>query len=402
MRLLFINYEFPPVGGGAAYASLAAARELVSLGHDVHFLTSGSAADPCEELIDGILVHRVRAHRKNVHNAGLVGAASFVLNATIRMRSLLREHQYDLCHYYFGLPTGVLSVVPGAHTHLPYVVSLRGSDVPGYDPALGFLHRVLLPLTRRIWRNAFRVVANSRDLRRLARECSPDIPIDVIANGAMVRRTNPPRSATNRGVRVLTVSRLIPRKDLETLIVALSQTDDRSMTLDVAGDGPLAETLAALARSVGVEHRIRFHGYVGPAGLARLRAAADIYVLTSVSESCSMALLEAVAAGIPVIATRVGGTCELIEHNQTGLLIGAHDAGELAAALTQLGADARLRKRFSDAGRDLVAKRFTWRNTALRYEAIFLAATGCQPPVIPAVAATAEEDESDIGSERVA
>ena len=229
MRLLFINYEFPPVGGGAAYASLAAARELVSMGHDVHFLTAGTPTDCLGEDVDGIRVHRVRAHRNSVHQAGLLGAVSFIISAAIRMHSLLREHDYDVCHYYFGVPTGLLSVVPGAHRRLPYVVSLRGSDVPGYDPALRFLHRALWPLTRHIWRDAFRVVANSRDLRRLARESSPGIPIDVIANGASVSELNPPRSAANSGIRLLTVSRLIPRKDLETLIVALAQTNDPTM-----------------------------------------------------------------------------------------------------------------------------------------------------------------------------
>ncbi len=391
MRLLFINYEFPPLGGGAAYASLAAARELVSMGHEVHVLTAGIPTGPSGEMVDRVLVHRVRAHRKNVHDAGLAGAGSFILNAALRMRALLREHDYDLCHYYFGLPTGLLSLFPGPHRRLPYVVSLRGSDVPGYDPALGLLHRALSPLTRRIWRQAFRVVANSRDLRRLARAGAPDIPIDVIANGATVPQTDPPRSTANRGVRVLTVSRLIPRKDLETLITALSQTSDPSLTLDIAGDGPLADSLLALASSLGVRHRVRFHGYVDRAGLAKLRAAADIFVLTSVSESCSMALLESIAAGVPAIATRVGGNCELIEHGHTGLLVGAHDAGELCAALMLLAGDAGLRRRFADAGRKLIATRFTWRDTALRYEAIFQAATGCQPPRIAAVAGAAQD-----------
>lgn len=380
MRLLFINYEFPPVGGGAAYASLAAARELAALGHDVHFLTVGTAADPQTEVIEGIRVHRVRAHRKNVHDAGLLGAASFLFNAAIRMRSLLREYQYDLCHYYFGVPTGLLSLLPGAHQRLPYVVSLRGSDVPGYEPTLGFLHRALWPLTRRIWRRAFRVVANSRDLRRLAQLSAPDTPINVIANGAIVPALEAPRSQASSGVRVLTVSRLIPRKDLETLIMALAQADDPTLTLDIAGDGPLTGSLLALARSLHIEHRVRFHGYVDRAGLAQLRAAADIFVLTSVSESCSMALLESIAAGVPAIATRVGGTCELIDHGRTGLLIGPHDAKELSTALTRLARDPALRRQFSQAGQELITLRYSWHGTALKYEAIFMAAIGREQP----------------------
>jgi glycogen synthase len=400
MRLLFINYEFPPVGGGAAYASQATARELVAMGHSVHFLTAGTRRDLLEEEVNGIWVHRVRAYRTSVHESGLMGAASFIANAAIRMRSLLHEHSYDVCHYYFGLPTGLLSILPGDHRRLPYIVSLRGSDVPGYDSALRFLHRALWPLTRRIWRNAFRVVTNSRDLRRLALQSSPRIPIDVISNGATVPELNPPRRQTSGGIRVLTVSRLIPRKDLETLIIALSQLDDPSMTLDIAGEGPLADSLLALARSLHVEHRVCFHGYVDRAGLAILRAAADIFVLTSVSESCSMALLESIAAGIPAIATRVGGTCELIEHGRTGLLVGAQAVNELCAALKLLAANAPLRRQFSDAGRALIAERFSWHIAALRYEALFLEATGWPQPRRQSTGAA--DDNNDATGERAA
>jgi len=384
MRLLFVNYEFPPVGGGAAHASLATARELAAMGHGVHFLTAGSGIDPLEEDIDGIWVHRVRAYRTSIHQSGLLGAASFVVSAAIRMRSLLREQHFDLIHYYFGLPTGLLSLLPGRHRQIPYIVSLRGSDVPGYEGALRHLHRGFWPLTRRIWRDAFRVVANSGDLRRLARQSAPDMTVEVISNGATVSGRNPAREPKGDAIRVLTVSRLIPRKDLETLIVALSKTKHPSMSLDIAGEGPLAGALLALARSLKIDHRVRFHGYVGGAGIAVLRAAADIFVLTSVSESCSMALLESIAAGIPAIATRVGGTCELIEHGRTGLLTSPQNSQELCDALNYMAGDAELRRRFSEAGRNLIAERFSWPIAARKYEALFMEATTRAPPNQPA------------------
>src|SRR5579863_7054144 len=168
MRLLFVNYEFPPVGGGAAYASLATARELVALGHEVDFLTTTTDGRTSDEQCEGIGIHRVRSLRRGVHQSGLLGVLSFLASAAMRLGKLAAARRYDACHYYFSLPTGVLSRVPGPQRDRPYVVSLRGSDVPGYDPSLIWQHRLLLPVTRRIWRDAYRVVANSADLRRLA------------------------------------------------------------------------------------------------------------------------------------------------------------------------------------------------------------------------------------------
>jgi glycosyltransferase involved in cell wall biosynthesis len=371
MRLLFVNYEFPPFGGGAAYASIATARELVSMGHQVDFLTTASRGKTITEVIDGVQVHRVRSYRRGVHDSGVLGALSFVALAARHLRLLARENHYDAYHYYFGLPTGLLSLVPGAHRRRPYLVSLRGSDVPGYDPALAWLHRLMRPITCRIWRDAYRVVANSQALRALALVSASRLSIEVISNGAAEIAVIPSSRRTGTGLRVLTVSRLIVRKGLDTLIIALARSQHPDLSLDIAGDGPIRASLERLAVSIGVADRVRFHGFLDPGNLARLRAQADIFVLASVAESCSMALLEAMAAGLPLIATKVGGTIELVEHGYNGLLVDPHSVDALVAALETLARDPEQRKRFSAANRLLVRERFSWNSIARQYESLF-------------------------------
>jgi glycosyltransferase involved in cell wall biosynthesis len=371
MHLLFVNYEFPPVGGGAAYASIATAREFVSMGHRVDFLTAATPGKTLTEVIDGVRVHRVRAYRRGVHDASVLGAMSFVVLAAMKLRSLAQKHNYDAYHYYFGQPTGLLSLVPGLHRNRPYVVSLRGSDVPGYDPALAWLHRPMLPITRRIWRGAYRVVANSQALRALALISAPGLPIDVILNGATETAAIPAAGQAAPGLRILAVSRLIARKGLDTLIAALAQSARPDLSLDIAGDGPIRASLCQLAASCGVADRVRFHGFLDQSSLARLYAQADIFVLPSVAESCSMALLEAMAAGLPLIATKVGGTMELVEHGCNGLMVGARNVDDLSAALKTLAQDPALRERFAAANRRLVRERFSWHAIARQYESIF-------------------------------
>lgn len=377
MRLLFVNYEFPPVGGGAAYASLATARELVAMGHQVDFLTTRTRGRTVDEQSEGIGVHRVRSFRRGVHQSGLMGAASFLGFAATRLRQLARADAYDAYHYYFSLPTGLLSCLPGRHRSRPYVVSLRGSDVPGYDCDLRWPHRMLLPVTRHIWRSASRVVANSADLRRLALISSPDTTIDVILNGIDLPAEVASRRDTRAGLRVLSVSRLIARKGLDTLIKAVQRTAPGLLSLDIAGEGPNEAELRQLARSCGVADRVRFHGFVDRAALAKLHAQADVFVLASRAESCSMALLEAMAAGLPVIATNVGGNAEIVRQGSNGLLFELQGAEEqLAAALRTLADAPALRHSFAVANRWAVRERFSWRAVAQRYERIFSNATG--------------------------
>ncbi|HEX3457070.1 MAG TPA: glycosyltransferase family 4 protein [Candidatus Baltobacteraceae bacterium] len=368
MRLAFVNYEFPPDGGGAGYASLALAREFVALGHQIDFVTRGTREAPHTETIDGICVHRVHAHRRSVHESGMLGALLFVARAAPHLRALARRHHYDAYVYYFGLPTGLLSLVPGPHRGRPYLVSLRGSDVPGFEPSLHWLHRLLRPISHRVWHRAHRVVANSEALRTLALTSFPEIPVAVIPNGAA---PTPPRTQTRaeNGVRVLTVARLIARKGLDTLIAALARTP-REVSLDIAGEGPARDALMRLAAERGVADRVRFRGFVDHAGLASLYAHADVFVLASIAESCSMALLEAMSAGLPVIASRTGGTVELVDHGANGLLFTPKDVGELADALTTLADNAPLRQRFSDRNRMLVRERHSWRAIALQYETL--------------------------------
>lgn len=371
MHLLFLNYEFPPVGGGAAYASLATARELVSMGHRVDFLTTATPYAESDAEIDGVRVFRVRSYRRGIHESGIGGALSFIVCAMSRLRAIARRTRYDACHYYFGLPTGLLTRLPGPHQYCPYVISLRGSDVPGYDPGLQWQHRLLLPVTRRIWRGAHRVVANSHYLRSLAIASAPDVVIDVISNGAAAPDTSPVRQETRTDVRVLAVSRLIARKGLDVLIRALASVRSADLSIDIAGDGPCDAALRRLATACGVANRVRFHGFVNRAGLSSLYARADIFVQVSNVESCSMALLEAMAAGLPIVATKVGGNTELIQEGLNGLLIEPGSVNDLSGALLALALDRPRRQRFAAANSSLAQARFSWRTVSRRYEAIF-------------------------------
>ncbi|MDP9082573.1 MAG: glycosyltransferase family 4 protein [Pseudomonadota bacterium] len=371
MRLLFLNYEFPPVGGGAGYASLATAREFVAMGHRVDFLTAATPGDEQDREIDGIRVFRVRCRRRSIHNAGIMAALSFVGFAIPRLRALARANRYDAYHYYFGVPTGLLSRMPGVHHEGRYLVSLRGSDVPGYDPRLTRYHRLLLPVTRRIWSGAYRVIANSHELRNLALSSMPNLRVDVIPNGVAIAEQVPGGPVSHGGGRILTVSRLIERKGVDTLIRALALSASAGLTLDIAGEGPHGPQLRRLASSLGVADRVRFHGFVDRAGLALLYAQADTFALISRSESCSVALLEAMAAGLPIVASNVGGNAELVRQNVNGFLVEPDDIVQLQNSLCRLVADPGLRARLGTSNRAIAQRRHAWRAVAQRYEAIF-------------------------------
>jgi glycosyltransferase involved in cell wall biosynthesis len=176
----------------------------------------------------------------------------------------------------------------------------------------------------------------------------------------------------------VTVARLSPEKDLACLLqaMALVMARDPSIRLEIAGDGPCREELVRLAQELGLGGTVRFLGEVRdvPALLRR----ASVFILPSRSEGISLTLLEAMAAGVPVIATRVGGNPEVVVDGQTGLLVPAQSPNDLADALLRIRGNNEDAQLLGRAGRRRVESHFDIRTMVAHYERLYA------PPPAPA------------------
>ncbi len=371
-RLLLLNYEFPPLGGGASQATYCMVRELRQQGYSVDVLTASANGRRYVESLDGARIYRVRSWRRGIHDAGLWGVASYLWFAYLELRRLMRTTEYDLAHFYFALPTGILALYWRNRTRKPYVVSLRGSDVPGYDSEnlmLQILHRILRPNSRKILGRAAHVVANSRSLCTLALRSYPDLPISVITNGIDTTSYFPGKKRIfgDQRVRALSVARLVKRKGLKTMLRAMARVRAAQATLDVAGDGPLLDELKQLAVELGMESKVKFLGALGRDELKRAYQRADFFILPSLSESFSMSLLEAMASGLPVIASNVGGIPELVNPDENGILVAPGDAEALSTAVERMARSPRLRKIYGDNNRAKVEAQYSWAAITSQY-----------------------------------
>ena len=385
LRVLLLNYEYPPLGGGAGIASAALAQRLASRGVIVDVVTSRPSDARDEESRDGLscvtlapklTLFRVRSRRRGIHQAGLFGAGSYLFAAVPVARRLLRTHRYDIVHIYFSLPTGAL--IPTLPLgNIPVVVSLRGSDVPGYDERNAMLviaHRVLRPFTRWIWRRASRVVPVCESLGALARETWPALEYSVIGNGVdldLFRPTlgNPSREPAP--VRCLAITRLIERKGVSDLLRAWSLLPRGQYTLEIAGGGPQDAALRALASELGVEGDVHFAGPLSRDAVAVRCQCSDIFVLTPYEEAFGNVFAEAIAAGLPVIGSNCGAIPALVEDGVNGILVPAGDAAAIARAIRELGDDPSRRARMATRNRARAESLLSWDTTADRYLALY-------------------------------
>jgi glycosyltransferase involved in cell wall biosynthesis len=401
MRILILNYEYPPIGGGAGVATAALAQSLVEEGIAVDVVTSGVALDverrtsarEEQPVASGVLtLYRVRSRRIGVHEAGMFGAASYLLSALPLVRRLLRTHQYDAVHIFFSLPTGAL--LPFLNLRgVPVVLSLRGSDVPGYDPhnvLLQRAHQILAPLTRWIWRRADRVVAVCESLGQLTARTSPGLAYMVVPNGvdlALFRPSALPRREA-RPVRCLAVARLIERKGLGDLIRAFAVLERGRFELEIVGRGPDEELLRVLAQRLGIAHEVVFTGSLSRAAVAERYRQADLFTLPSTAEAFGNVFAEALAAGLPIVGSDVGGIPDLVEHGKNGLLVPPNDPAALARAIGYLAGDSELRQQMGRRNRLKAETTLEWSKVTQRYLSIYQGMNSRVHAASPLVAAT--------------
>ena len=371
MRLLFINYEFPPLGGGAGQANARIAREMAAMGHEVTVLTSAYRGLPREETLNGFKIIRIPTLRLRQEKCGVIEMAVFMLSSIwfgVRLAKKFRPH---VSISFFTIPSGPAAWAIKKICSIPYIVSLRGGDVPGFMPQqLWFYHRVTARLIRFIWKGAHAVVANSEGLKKLALRTARDLAIEMIPNGVDIdffsqrgSRPLPPEALKaffekeKATVRILSVGRLSSQKAIDQLLLAFSTVQkevSRPVQLWIVGDGPQRRLLEKMIIDLNLEDSVFLMGWRDRDTLRTFYSSADCFVLPSLDEGMPNALLEAMAAGLPIVATDVAGSSELVKEGVNGLLVPPASPAALAQALISLVTDDPLRSRMAKSSSERV------------------------------------------------
>jgi len=359
MRIGYYTFTFLPTLGGAEILLHGLAESLAERGHTVTVWAPRVRGSD----------NRVSA-RYCLRRYGRPSSKRFGARQTLP-RLLLEtwRHRLDVLHCHGAYPDGYVGAAFKRLTGTPLVIRPHGADIlPGewIDRDVRLAARM-----RRALLAADAVVAQGEFLAERLRGLGvASARLRVIPNG--VRLSDEPVRALPAVPRLLAVGSLTPKKGFDILLQAFRLVQERvpDARLTIAGDGPEGARLRQLASALGVSDAVRFPGFVTGEAKAALFAGARIFVSSSRREPFANANLEAMAAGLPIVATRVGGTIEMVGDGAIGLLVEPEDPEALAEAVLRLMDDPRQAETMGRAAR-MRAKEYAWDGMVDRYEALY-------------------------------
>jgi glycogen(starch) synthase len=382
MKICMATWEFPPrIVGGIARHCNGLSKALAHNGHEVHIVTLDFPGAPEFEEIDGVKVYR--AATELGHPNFLTWALLFNHFMEKKIAGVSRKADFDVVHVHDWL-TAFAGISFKHQMEKPLVATIHGTEA---GRAQGLHNPDSFTIDGVEWwttyeANKIIVTSGSMKAEIQGHFHPPPEKIEIIPNGIDPRKYN--ASVDRSAVRgrygvspheklVLCVGRLVPQKGIEYLIGAVPMIAQRcpETKLIIVGEGWLRGHLERVARSTGHQWRITFTGWIPDHELTALLNSADVLVVPSIYEPFGIVALEGMAAGIPVVASNLGGLAEIVEHDRTGILAYSRNPDSIAWAIDRVLSDRGHSEWLVQNAREMVQKTYSWEAIAMRTAEVY-------------------------------
>lgn len=351
MKVLIFSLSYHPLIGGAEVAIDEITRRIPASEVEFEMVTLRfNKAHLREERVGNVLVHRIGG------GWGYLSKILFVPQAAL----FALGKKYDLywCMMTYMLFPVSIGRILGNRT--PYVLTLQDGD----PFARVFSRWFILPfrfLLSSGFKRAYKVQTISNFLAGWAKEAGFPGEVNVIPNGVNAERfeNHHPHAFNTDKTTLITTSRLVEKNGVGDIIYALKFLP-QSVGLRILGNGPLEKNLKALAQELGVSERVEFAGFVSQEEISAHLHKADIFIRPSLSEGQGISFIEAMAAGLPVIATPVGGIPDFLKDGETGLFVEPKNPRQIAFQVQKLILDPVLRDKIIIAAKRMVKDGYGW------------------------------------------
>ena len=368
-RILIFSVAYLPFVGGAEVA----VKKLTDRLNDLDF-------DLITVNLDGKQKKFEKNGRVSVYRVGrgVIGKYLFPVSAFLKAKKLHKENAYDLVWSIMANYAGLAGLFfKKRFTQVPLVLTLQeGDPLPYIKKRMG----LLLPLFKSLFKNADKITAISNYLADWGRAMGAGVPIEIVPNGVdifwfdknqtSIPSENRSRFRTQQGLRdddviLITTSRLVNKNAIDIIIRALQELD-ANVHLMILGEGPLRSELELLTKELGLSERVHFKGQIPNSTVIHYLNISDIFVRPSRSEGMGNSFIEAMAAGLPVIATPVGGIVDFLKDGETGLFCEVDNPKSVAQKVEKLMKDAESREYITRNAKKMVEEKYDWNLIALQ------------------------------------
>lgn len=374
-RILIFSLAYEPLIGGAEIA-VKELTERLAVGFSFDMVTLHfSHKHARTEKIGSVSVYRVAGDK-----------FLFPFAAALRALFLHRENKYDAVWAIMANRAGAAALLFKIfHPRTPLVLTLQeGDPIPDIMRAVG----IFRPLFKMLFRRADAVTAISNYLAEWGRKMGAK-NVSVVPNGidifwfdknqTSIPAGNKERFRVQKGFNkndkiIITTSRLVHKNAVDTIIYSLKYLTN--FHLLVLGDGPLRSYLESLANKLNLSKRVHFEGQKSNSGIIHFLNIADIFIRPSRSEGMGISFIEAMAAGLPVIATPVGGIPDFLRDKETGLFCKVNDPKSIAEAVLLLDEQPALREAIIASAFRMVREKYDWNTIAPQMREVFAKVCG--------------------------
>lgn len=343
MKMLLLNYEYPPLGGGAGEISRYIAEGLARLDHTVTVVTAWYPGEP--ETITGengrLKIVRLKSKRKHKFKSDVFEMISWMRHTKAFLEEHLTENNYDIVFANFALPGGAVARDVFKKFQLPYVVMSHGHDIPWFFPRqMWFYHACTYFRIRSVCKSASALFVQSEDMLHNAVRflgSASASKVRLLHNGADFKLFYPDQIARSERFRILFAGRLVPQKGPMIFLNAIKKLQVLNIPFEVIviGDGPMRRKMQRFVSSHQLQHFVRFIGWLDKKEMPMAYRTAHCMVAPSLNEGMSMALNEALASGLYAFTTPVSCNVSLIHSGVNGEIIPQNDPVFIAERLKE-------------------------------------------------------------------
>jgi len=399
MKVLIVATGYPRWKGDFANVYLhRLAKSLVNKGVEVHVVAPHANGLKKNEIMDEVYIHRFQyLYPEKIQSLayfpgmpekvktirGKMQLPFFMLSMIKKMISVVKKYDIDVINAHWAIPPGFVATVTKKIHKKPVLIRVYGAELFPVLKGSSMFFKIAKLMIKNALNSAEKVVGNSDASCNAGKEISGREDIEILPDGVDTETFNPNVNGNEikrkYGRFIFSSGRMVERKGFVYLVRAMPYILEKfpKIKLIIGGDGPEREKLENKVNKLKIENNVIFPGFISDEDFPKYMKACDVFVLPSIvdrrgdTEGLGLVLAEAMACGVPVIGTKVGGIPYIIKNSGGGFLVEQKNPKELAEKIIMLLKDEKLRKEMGKIGRKYAKEKFGWGEIAERYYDIF-------------------------------